>query len=75
MRSIFLQYSNNDLNNITEQITELNELVLDYAVNQVYSEAQSYIQYKIDSSTLVIPISSPVMEMKTDKQLVFKPRY
>jgi len=75
MRSTFLQYSNNDLDNIKEQITELNDLILEYAVNQVYNEAQSYIQYKIDASTLIVPMASPVMEIKDDKQLKYQDRF
>jgi hypothetical protein len=36
MRSVFLQYSANQPNNISEQITELNKIVLDYCIQQVY---------------------------------------
>lgn len=71
MRSIFLQNSVNDNKNITRQIEELNQLVLDYAIHQVYGEAESYIQYKYDSSTLVVPMSTPIMS-KENKQLTHK---
>ena len=61
MRSIFLQYSANLPNNITEQIEQLNKMVLDYCIQQIYSEAQGYMKYVDDASTLVIPIAPPVM--------------
>ena len=72
MRSIFLQYSANQLNNIPQQVEELNKMVLNYCIQQVYSEAQSYIKYIDDASTLVVPIAHPVMTDNTDRQLEFK---
>tara|TARA_B100001250_G_C19498364_1_gene656287 strand:- start:38 stop:538 length:501 start_codon:yes stop_codon:yes gene_type:complete len=71
MRSIFLQYSANVANNIQGQINALNKLVLDYAVPQVYSGAQSYMKYAHDASTLVTPISNPVAT-STSKTLELK---
>ena len=59
MRSIFLQHSTNLPNNITGQVVALNKMVLDYCVPQVYGEAQGYVKYKNDVSTLVVPISRP----------------
>ena len=72
MRSIFLQYSANQPNNIQGQVTELNKLVLNYCIQQVYSEAQGYMKYINDVSTLVIPIAHPIMPDNTDRQLEFK---
>jgi len=72
MRSVFLQYSANMLNNVTEQIKELNEIVLNYCVQQVYSEAQGYMKYINDVSSLVVPIAHPVMTDNTDRQLELK---
>lgn len=72
MRSIFLQNSKNNPDNITEQISKLNNLVLEYAVKQVYGEAQGYIKYKYDISTLAEPISHPTMSRLNDKQLQLK---
>ena len=59
MRSIFLQSATNLPNQIREQVTVLNKLVLDYAVPQIFGEAQGYIKYKNDVSTLVVPIERP----------------
>jgi hypothetical protein len=72
MRSIFLQYSKNLPNNIADQIRDLNNLVFDYSVNQVYSEAQGYMIYKKDVSTLVVPIARPILSYTNDKQLELK---
>ena len=55
MRSIFLMYSKNNPENIPDQISELNDLVLKYAINQVYGEAQAYTKYKHDISTMYVP--------------------
>jgi len=59
MRSIFLQHSTNQRNNIEGQINALNTLVLNYAIPQVYGEAQGYIQYRKDVSTLAVPMTRP----------------
>ena len=72
MRSVYLQYAANQINNISEQVTELNQIVLNYCVQQVYGEAQGYMKYIHDASTLVVPIAHPVMADNTDKQLYLK---
>ena len=73
MRSVFLQYSANQPNNIPQQIAQLNKIVLEYCIQQVYSEAQGYMKYINDASTLVVPISHPVMANDNDRQLELKP--
>ena len=73
MRSVFLQYSANQPNNISQQISQLNKIVLEYCIQQVYSEAQGYMKYINDASTLVVPISHPVMANDNDRQLELKP--
>ena len=60
MRSIFLQHSSNLPHSITQQVEELNKLVLDYAIPQICGEAQGYIKYKNDVSTLPVPLSHGV---------------
>jgi hypothetical protein len=72
MRSVFLQNSSNLPNHIPEQIKELNQIVLNYCIQQVYSEAQGYMKYINDASTLVVPIAPPVMANDTDRVLEFK---
>ena len=73
MRSVYLQHAANQPTNIPNQISELNKIVLNYCIQQVYSEAQGYIQYINDASTLVVPIAHPVMASQNDRQLELKP--
>lgn len=72
MRSIFLQSSVNLPNNITEQIKNLNNLVIEYCVKHIYSEAQAYINYKRDVSTMYHPMDRPVQVDVDDKTLELK---
>ena len=72
MRSIFLQYAANKGQHISEQVEALNQMVLNYCIQQVYGEAQGYLKYLDDASTLVVPIAPPVMANNTDRELEFK---
>jgi hypothetical protein len=72
MRSVFLTYSVNQPNNIREQVEALNQLVLNFCIQQVYGEAQGYMKYINDVSTLAVPIAHPVMSSTADKLLEFK---
>jgi len=73
MRSIFLQHTSNQPTNIKGQVNELNKIVLDYSIPQVYSEAVGYYKYLEDASTMYTPMPPPVMSSNNDKQLVLKP--
>ena len=73
MRSVFLQQSANQPTHYQQQILQLNKIVLDYCIQQVYSEAQGYMKYIDDASTLVVPIAHPVMANNNDRQLELKP--
>ena len=72
MRSVFLQNAANQPNNIPQQVAELNKMVLHYCIQQVFSEAQGYMKYLDDASTLVVPIAPPVMSSQSDRQLELK---
>lgn len=67
MRSIFLQHSVNDPNNITQQIVTLNSLVLHYAIHKVFGEVQSYKKYRRDIDNLPMPINRPVNTKKSNQ--------
>ena len=74
MRSTFLQNAKNDGRPIPMQIAELNNMVFDYCIKNVCSEATAYIKYKQDVSTLAVPEARPVyVRIKGDKQLELKP--
>ena len=72
MRSVYLQNSKNQPHHITEQIEALNKIVLEYAIKQVYGEAEGYMKYKMDISTLAVPMAHPIMSKVNDKQLELK---
>jgi Family of unknown function (DUF5761) len=72
MRSIFLQYAEFDMNNITGEVERLNSLVLEYAIPTVYGEAVGYMRYCYDQSTLVLPLELPKHHDREYKQLQLK---
>ena len=72
MRSIYLQHTENHLNDITGQIAKLNSLVLDYAVPTVYKEAIGYLKYCEDQSTIAMPLPIPKHHDRQYKQLELK---
>ena len=73
MRSIYLQHCNNLPVNIKFQVEKLNNLVTNYAIDQVYKEAIGYMKYKYDASTLVVPISTGVNTSNKGKTLELRP--
>jgi hypothetical protein len=73
MRSIFLQYASNLPYDTQNQIMSLNTMVLNYCIPQVFSEAQGYMQYLVDASTMYTPIAHPIQSKTNDKELVLKP--
>jgi hypothetical protein len=75
MRSTFLSYATNLPQDIPQQIAELNAKVLDYCVENVFAEAQSYMKYLQDVSTLPVPISAPVMASQRDKNTYKMPSW
>lgn len=73
MRSIYLQYAEHREDDIKGQVTKLNQLVLDYAIPNVFNEAEGYVKYCRDQSTLATPMDLPKQSEKEFKQLEFKP--
>jgi len=72
MRGIFLQYSTNNNENIDKQLNKLNDIVLNYCVDNVYSELNMYVKYLHDASTIAEPLSTPILSNMKDKTLEFK---
>ena len=68
MRGIFLQYSANLPYKISDQIRELNKMVLEFSIPKVFGETQGYIKYLSDASTLVVPLASPICETQYHKR-------
>ena len=71
MRSIFLEHARHQEGNIPKQIEELNRRVIEYCAPRILSEIITYIQYKKDISTLVVPLDKPKSVSK-DKSIEFK---
>jgi hypothetical protein len=74
MRSMYLTYVNhtNKPKEITAEIERLNKYVLDYAIKSVYNEAQGYLNYIRDVSTLAEPMKLPQQSDRDFKSLEFK---
>ena len=62
-------YGPNSNYNLTNR---LYESVLNYSIPQVFSEAQAYLKYLTDASTMYKPIDHPVLPKNNDKQLELK---
>ena len=72
MRAIYLQNALNLNNNITQQISALNKIVLDYCIPQIFGEIQGYIKYTHDVSNMYTPIDRPTYSNVKDKTLELK---
>ena len=68
MRSIFMQNAINVETNIKQQISQLNQLVVDFSVPRVYSTLISHNKYLRDASMMPEPLSHPKL-MKETRQL------
>lgn len=72
MRAIYLENSKNLLNSINEQINALNNLVLQYAIPQIYSSLTSYAKYMYDINNTYTIMDRPIFGNYNDKTLEFK---
>ena len=75
MRSVFLQHAANLPQNVSGQIEQLNQIVLDYCIHHVYTEAQGYMKYLTDVSTLAVPMANPIVETQKDKNNYLMPKW
>lgn len=73
MRSIYLQNTKNLPYNITNQVKELNDMVVKYCVYQIYNEAISYMKYKRDASMMHVPPNLPTNTSNKNNSLELKP--
>jgi uncharacterized membrane protein YvbJ len=72
MRNVFLENSKNQPNNIRQQIAELNQIVLNYCIDQVMGELKGYMTYLKDITTMHVPIDHPKMSNVKHKDLQMK---
>ena len=74
MRSVYLQYAKNLDCNLRQQIDELNDIILEYAVKTILSEISMYISYLDRINTLPTPMEHPKnLSTKGDKSLELQP--
>jgi len=70
MRSIYYQYSVNQDTNCVGQVRVLNTYVLDWCVSEVLSNLLQHQRYKVDISTLPMPLEHPpLLTLKGTKNL------
>jgi|UniRef100_A0A6C0ILK3 hypothetical protein len=72
MRSIFLENAKNAPNNIKGQIQELNQIVMNYCIDQIMIELKGYMIYLKDITTMHVPIDLPKMSNVKHKDLQMK---
>lgn len=61
MRAMYLQYGKNQPTRIPEQIAELNQIVVDWAVPKILSECSMHKTYLYDIQNMPVPMSQPVL--------------
>lgn len=71
MRSIFLQFSEFNTNSIRDQVTKLNQIVVDDIVPRLFGEAMGYLKYLEDKSCIRQPLSLPALVDRDFKEMEF----
>jgi Family of unknown function (DUF5761) len=61
MRSMYYQYGKNADNFINKQVLDLNTRVIEWCVQEIISNIKQSEQYKIDISTLPIPLDRSIL--------------
>ena len=73
MRSVYFQHGRNTAGECVGQVRELNAKVLDWVVPEVLSNVLQYSTYRVDASTLPMPMDrSPNMSARGTKSLELK---
>ena len=55
------------------QIILLNQLVTNYAIEQIYKEMIAYMKYTYDASTIAVPLSKPISDSNKKQSLEMRP--
>lgn len=67
MRGIFLENAHRLNGDDKQQIEQLDNMVLRETVPRVMEEAEAYIRYRHDASTLVVPLDRPMLVTEKGK--------
>jgi hypothetical protein len=60
MRSHYLTYSQNNSENVSGQVAELNKMVVDFCVSRILVEIEAYRKYRQDILRFPAPIELPI---------------
>ena len=60
MRSYYLQYARNDRTQVSKELEELNERVVNFCANRIAVEVEAYRYYRKDILDFPAPIANPV---------------
>ena len=73
MRSYFLQYVENDMENENGELKRINSILLNYLIPKLMNESEAYHKYIRDQSTLVMPFDRSVQVDRDWKELENEP--
>ena len=61
MRSVYLQFCRHSVEeSITDQIRALNEKVVNYAIDRIFTNVKQYMRFREDISQLPVPMEKPI---------------
>jgi hypothetical protein len=71
MRSYFLNYVQYD-SNVTREVEQLNQLVVQYCVDNLYNASVSYVKYINQQGNMYVPLTLPHQKDRDFKELQYK---
>ena len=72
MRSMYLQYGLNLETNIVEQVKDLNQKVLDFAVPRILVDLEQYEKYVQDASKVHVPMERSVNLSNKGNKILYR---
>jgi len=72
MRGIYLEYGQNLLTNVVEQVRDLNRKVLDFSVPRILVDLEQYEQYVKDASQVHIPMERSTNVSNKGNKVLFR---
>ena len=67
MTSIYETYGKNQSENIKDQVSELNNIVIDKSVTNIITNLKQYLGYVIDKSSLPMPMDRPSYNINSEQ--------
>jgi len=72
MRGIYLEYGQNLLTNVVEQVRDLNTKVLDFSVPRILVDLEQYDKYIQDASQLHVPMERSTNVSNKGNKVLFR---